>query len=431
MIRLPHAARRLTSWPLLACIVLLATQPAAAQDARRPFAVYLDCNGVACDDAFVRSEITAVDWVRDRASAQVHILATAAPTGGGGDQVTLVFLGQDRFAGVSDTLSWFDAQGASADERRRDLVQTITLGLVRYLVRTDAARRITVSIAAPSTTSAVAAADPWNGWLMSINTSGSTSREESSSTLFVSGTLSADRVTEGAKTSLAVNELYSESAFTIDGARSAFIQRNYGASLLHVISVTGRLSVGLKGGLTSSTFLNERLAVRLTPAIEYDLFPYAEATRRQVRLQYGIGASAFSYYDTTLYDKTREILPIQTATLAMSRLEPWGSLNGGIDATSYLSDLARRRVSYAAGASVRIVKGLSLTVSGNYDSVHDQFYIPKDPASRDATLLRQTQLSTRFSQSIFFGFVYSFGSVLNNVVNPRFGSGGAMIMMVQ
>ena len=60
---------------------------------------------------------------------------------------------------------------------------------------------------------------------------------------------------------------------------------------------------------------------------------------------------------------------------------------------------------------------------GDYESIHDQFYIPKEGISRDNALLRQSQQTTRFSQFFFVGLNYSFGSVLNNVVNPRFGGG--------
>ena len=61
--------------------------------------------------------------------------------------------------------------------------------------------------------------------------------------------------------------------------------------------------------------------------------------------------------------------------------------------------------------------------------IHDQFYIPKEGISRDDALLRQSQQSTRFSQFFFVGLTYSFGSVLNNVVNPRFGNSGGGGMM--
>jgi hypothetical protein len=43
--------------------------------------------------------------------------------------------------------------------------------------------------------------------------------------------------------------------------------------------------------------------------------------------------------------------------------------------------------------------------------------------------VRQRQLATSYSYSVYFGVSYTFGSIFNNVVNPRFGSsGGGMIM---
>ena len=40
--------------------------------------------------------------------------------------------------------------------------------------------------------------------------------------------------------------------------------------------------------------------------------------------------------------------------------------------------------------------------------------------SRDQVLLRQSQLETGYRAFVFAGLNYTFGSVLNNVVNPRF-----------
>lgn len=58
-----------------------------------------------------------------------------------------------------------------------------------------------------------------------------------------------------------------------------------------VKSLGAHWSAGVKGNFNSSTYLNQRASTRLTPAVEYDLFPYADATRRQLRFQYGIGLS--------------------------------------------------------------------------------------------------------------------------------------------
>ncbi len=406
-----------------------------AQQESRAFNVYLDCSGFYCDAEFFRTEIVSVNWVRERTAADVHVLGTSQPTGGGGARYSLAFIGQRRFAGIIDTLTYDAPQSNSIDDTRRALARMLQLGLVRYLARTGAAERLAVTYTAGKTTDSSAGAstrDRWNAWVFSLSSNGNDSREENYSSLYVNGRVSANRVTDAWKTSLSVGENYSESRFTFDGAQSVFIQRSYFAELLQVKSLDAHWSAGLKGSFNSSTYLNQRASSRLTPAIEYDLFPYAEATRRQLRFQYGLGISAFSYYDTTLFNKLRETLPVQVLSTAFSQNQTWGSVNAGVDALSYLSDLSRRRLTYSLGANIRIVKGLSLNFFGDYESIHDQFYIPKEGITRDDALLRQSQQSTRFSQFFFVGLTYSFGSVLNNVVNPRFGnSGGGGIMIMQ
>jgi len=75
-----------------------------AQDSAPPpikLRVLLDCND--CDFDFMRTEINFVDYVRDRQDAQVHILVTAQPTGGGGTEYALNFIGQRELASVADS----------------------------------------------------------------------------------------------------------------------------------------------------------------------------------------------------------------------------------------------------------------------------------------------------------------------------------------
>lgn len=63
----------------------LLAQPAPSQVAATPDAVsvYLDCS-FHCDTDYIRTEITHVSWVRDRAVADVHMLVTSQGTAGGG-----------------------------------------------------------------------------------------------------------------------------------------------------------------------------------------------------------------------------------------------------------------------------------------------------------------------------------------------------------
>jgi hypothetical protein len=71
----------------------------AENDALR---VFLDCN--SCDFDFLRREIPFVNYVRDRKDAELHILVTTQPTGGGGTEYTFKFIGLGRFDQVDDEL---------------------------------------------------------------------------------------------------------------------------------------------------------------------------------------------------------------------------------------------------------------------------------------------------------------------------------------
>ena len=68
-------------------------------------------------------------------------------------------------------------------------------------------------------------------------------------------------------------------------------------------------------------------------------------------------------------------------------------------------------------------KGLSLNVGGGASWIRDQIYLPKGEASRDDVLVRQRQLATSYDYYLYFGVSYTFGSIYNNIVNPRFGNG--------
>src|SRR6267143_921287 len=91
-------------WLATACAFAVA--PLEAQDTTRTVQdtavrVFLDCPDTFCDFDYYRTEITFVNWVRDRQFAQVHLLITTQDTGGG-REYTLTFIGLERFAGAAD-----------------------------------------------------------------------------------------------------------------------------------------------------------------------------------------------------------------------------------------------------------------------------------------------------------------------------------------
>jgi hypothetical protein len=81
---------------------------------------------------------------------------------------------------------------------------------------------------------------------------------------------------------------------------------------------------------------------------------------------------------------------------------------------------------------VRLFRGLSFNTFASYNRIRDQIDLPGNAATKEEILLRSVQLPTGYSYNVNFGFTYRFGSIFNNVVNPRMGGGGGggMIIMM-
>ncbi|MEK7401352.1 MAG: hypothetical protein AABZ80_03220 [Gemmatimonadota bacterium] len=415
---------------LLAALMLFSAAAAAAQEpppaAGAPASalfVFLDCQDVGCDFDFFRTEITAVNWVRDRQVADVHILVTGQTTGSGGRDFTATFIGLRQFTALADTLHYVQPPSSTSDEQRRGMARMFRMGLVRFIARTPAGDKVVVSFGDQSQTSRQVSpkTDPWNAWVFQLSMSGFTFGEETYKYFNVNGNFRATRITDTWKTQFRVNTNYSQDEFEIDDTTKAVnIRRNYFASLLQVRSLGAHWSAGLRTDASSSTYDNTSRHVRAAPAIEFNVFPYAQSTRRQFKFEYAIGLTDQSYRDTTIYDKLAETLPLHRFFTSLTQRQPWGQVDVGVTATQYLHDQTKYRISSEAELSVRLFKGFNVNFGGRYDVIHDQLSLLKKNYTPQEILLRQFQRGTTYSYQASVGVNYTFGSLFNNVVNPRF-----------
>ena len=404
---------------------MAAQQPTPAAPASTTLAVFLDCQNVGCDFAYVQTEITAVVWVRDRSASDVHVLVTGQDTGAGGREFTLTFIGLRGYNGLTDTLKFTLPPSFTDEERRQNLVRYLRLGLVRYAARTPLGSRMTVSFGAVTAASQAKEQpkkDPWHTWVFSLDLGSYMQGEKTYRSRDVYSGVEANRVTKLWKTQLSANRGDSRSEFDLDDT-TTFVntQRNFNASALHAKSLGEHWSVGARGGVSASTYDNFRQAVRLTPAIEFDVFPYSASTRRQLRVEYNAGLAAFAYHDTTINDKTDEQMPIHRLSVSVTARQPWGTVDVGLNGTQYLNNTSLYRAGAFGSVNLKLAKGLSLRAFGNYQSIHDQFFLAKKTFTQQQILTRQFQRGTTFR---YFGNVnlsYTFGSIFSTVVNPRFG----------
>jgi hypothetical protein len=422
-------ARRWISSTLLFVITaaLSAQQTAPDTTSRATLKVYVDCEDwQGCDFDYFRTEMTFVNWVRDRQVADVHILVTTQHTGAGGREYTVTFLGLRTFAGLSDTLKYVAPPAATQDDRRRGLAAVFRAGLVRYLARTPDLARLTIRVGDTTGAAAPAAApqhDRWNAWVFNTNVNGFTNGEKTYHSFESWSSVNADRVTQQWKTHFSLENSYDQSDFDIDSVTTfTTIQRRYGANALQVKSLGEHWSAGARASVSSSTYDNYRRVIRFTPAVEYDVFPYSRSTRRQLRLEYNVGMADYAYNDTTIFDRTHETMPVHNLSVSLATRETWGSIDLGVNANGYLNDRAKYRLGSFTQLSLRLFRGFSLRAFGSYTVIRDQFALAKKDFTPEQILTRQFQRATTYRYFGNLGLGYTFGSIFNNVVNPRMAS---------
>ena len=232
-----------------------------------------------------------------------------------------------------------------------------------------------------------------------------------------------NRITKDWKIEVEFDHRLSRTKYTYDD--ETFIKNKTAVELENLIvkSLGEHWSAGGRVDLLTSTFSNIEFRADIFPSVEYNLFPYSESTHRQLRFLYGIGTSLNQYNDTTIYGKTKENLFQHQLQVAYEIQEKWGSINVSLEGSNYLHDFSKNRLELGGFIEVRLLKGLSLQVYGGIARIHDQLSLVKGELSEADILLQLQELATAYSVDGGIELTYTFGSIFNNVVNPRFGNG--------
>jgi hypothetical protein len=272
--------------------------------------------------------------------------------------------------------------------------------------------------------------DPWNFWVFNVNVSGGLSGESTQSSNRFRGSFSANRVTEEWKIRLSLSSSYNERSFDYEDYTTTSIRRDHTFSGLLAKSLGPNWSVGLESSLRHSTFYNFDISGTVAPVLEYNVFPYSESSRRSLTFQYALEGGYSDYRTTTVYLEDEEALLRESLTVGLNLRQPWGTVHTSLDAAHYFHDLDLHHVTLFGLIDVRLARGLSLNVFGSVGRVKDRISVGYEDLTVDQLLLRRRLLETDYEYSTSIGFRYTFGSVFNNIVNPRLGGGmGGPIIM--
>ena len=232
---------------------------------------------------------------------------------------------------------------------------------------------------------------------------------------------SASRVTEAWKAAFTANANYRRSRYDLEDEEGDYVSitRDSWLGVVLIKSLGSHWGGGLRASTSTSTYNNQRRTIRGGPAIEYNYFPYAESTRRQLTFRYSAGYNYFDYQEPTIYGKLSEGLMGHSLAIDLDLRQPWGQLGLEALASQYLPDTDKNRLRFEANLDVRLFKGFSLAVGADAARIRDQIFLPAEGATDAEILLRQRQVATSYDYRFTVGFSYSFGSVYNNVVNTR------------
>ena len=411
---------------LVGCLVVVVSLwgslgEAQESDARpQALRVFLDCR---CDRDYLRREITFVNWVRDRRDAQLHVLVTREGSGGG-TQYTFDFIGLEEFEDNDVDYSYSESRTDTDDETRAGIAQVLRVGFLHYIIDTPLAYQIEIGTGngrgSPRPMMAQPEDDPWNFWVFRASTNMRASGEASRSQRNYNGSVSANRTTEEWKIRLQVNGSYRERITELSTGEFKSITTNNRLNGQIVKSLGEHWGASIRGSASSSTFVNQDLAISFEPGIEFNVFPYSESSRRSLTLSYEAGVTVIDYEEETIFGKIEETLPDQTVRATFDVEQPWGDSRVRASYNAYLNDLSKYSVSVSGDLSFRVVRGLSVNVDASTSLIRNQLYLVKEDLTDEEILIERRQLATDSRYSISLGFSYTFGSIFNNVVNPRF-----------
>ncbi len=383
--------------------------------------VYIDCE--FCDQGYFKETFTIVNYVRDRKVSDVHIIITEMETGSGGSEYMLQFIGLKRFQSLTDTVFFNLQPDYTEEEERSGLLKHIQLGLVPFVLKTPFANKLELTI--NSETDNIEEIDPWNNWVFEIEGSGFADSDKNYKNFRLSSEISIRKITEDIKFESNFYSSYRENKYreyeddSLVSSTNIYRRDNYFSNLF-TKSIGEHWGIGGYLNLSNSTYRNFDFQASLRPAVEYNVFKYSSASSKQLRFIYSAGYEYSDYSYSTIYDKMYDRLFFQSLNIMFKYIVPWGSCESTVYGSNYLHDFSLFNIGIYVGTDIRIFKGLSANLVGGFEMPRNQIALRKGEITTEDVLTRKHEMETDYSFWFHFGISYTFGSIYNNVVNPRF-----------
>lgn len=398
--------------------------PQIREEMSGPPKIFINCVRTRCYDDYLRTELSFFDFVRDRYVCDVEVLITNLNTGAGGQAYTLSFYGHGRFENKNDTLQFTTRKSDTDDLIRKQIVRSLKRGLIRFVLDSDDMDQVNIEFPARKTKAdgSTQQKDPWNFWVVDVSGNGSINSESNRQLLSIATDLRINRITPKSKFNFHPYYHNQRNSYSVNGDNIRVRTVDYGLSSLYVKSISEHWSVGGFYRAYHSIYQNIEFSQSIAPALEYSFFPVSQVTRRQFRWVYQAGLRSLHYIEPTVFDKTEEMLPYHQLSGVFGATQPWGTMSAHLTGYQYLHDRRKTRLSFDMDVSWRVIEGLSIRANASASLINNQISLARSTIKAEDALLGGRQLPTSFNYYSSLGISYTFGSINNTVVNPRFSN---------
>ena len=393
----------------------------AQETATQDLKIYLDCD--RCDNTYIKQNLGNVQFVRDQNLGDVHLFFITQRNGSGGTLYDIDFIGKNKFANINYTLSFSTDTNMTRDDVRKRTMEYIKLGLVRFWIEKGTLEGVSVLAPTPEVEEELnktEVKDPWNYWVFRVGANGWFNGQESNKSSNLNFDMSARRVTEKNKFFIRVSFNERKQTYKYEGDDQIYVNSGKSLSVNDVLSINDHWSYGIFGGVGTSTYSNYDLYWNLKPALEYNFFKYDESAKKQLVLSYRNGIRYNDYIERSVYAKDTEFLWEHSISFGGSVRQEWGDLNGEVSFDQYLHDTTQNALNFNFRTNIRLFKGFNFNIGGGYSITRNQINLPAGDVSLEDLLLQQQQLESGYNYFFNVGLSYSFGSIYNTIVNPRF-----------
>lgn len=402
------------------CVCVAGGAAAQAHGTRPRLA--LDCGRDCLDGDYYRQALSYFDWVRDQHEADIaiRVVKQLASNGGWSYTLTLRRPRQPASAAIVRTVSAAPGDSPAADRER--LFRAAMLSLLEALRGSPHEDAFQVSLPERTDTDLAAVSDGWDHWVIAPELGAIVEAESNFYFMELEASLSVRRITELTKfRSTTTFTRRSVSYVLEDDERVSGHVNGLTQRLMYAWSVGRHWAFGALGVGGTGIYENYELHLHGGPIVEWNAFPYEENASRQLRFAYQAGAWYSRYFERSVLGRRQETRPYHALSLIVDLNQAWGSVQAVLQANEFIDDPARWRLAAGLTFTLALVAGLALQFEGEVAWIHDQINLRRRGLTDREVFLETRELEKTVSLTAEFGFSYTFGSVHNAIVNPRFG----------